>query len=256
MFRSQLTNQVCNTRTDLREHYKEFFLGIRDDVPYVINGNLWQGFRLVVDQYVRARAELQAVRDPNDIARWINANQHRLFNVPLIHAGMSEAGRKPEQFIRFEFASFKEDDDVDARFYFGNVAAEEDVEGKGYSGDLRIYIPYTTKPYDEPSVRWALASFGIYITEQAFSNDDEGRFIDASFVMLERDWSFDVELNIWVLETRRWDRPSSLMTNRELEDFLDEEFEKLSEGEKSAHDFEERIKWIEDGLLDDEDPRI
>lgn len=255
MIRSKLTNTVCTNRTDLREHYKEFFLGVNDDVPYLRNGNMWQGLRLVVDQYVLARAEFQAIKDPNDVALWINENQHRLFNNPIIHAAMGKVQRKPEKFIRFEFASFKEDDDVDARFYFGDVAAEEDVQGKGFSGDLRVYIPYTTKPYDEPAVRWSLASFGIYITEQSFSNDDEGRFIDAEFVMLERDWSFDVALDIWVLETRR-KRPTRVMTAEELEDYFEEEFEKMSEGQKSAHDFEERIKWIEDGLLDDEDPRI
>lgn len=255
MIRSKLFNSIHESHRELRGHYKEFFLGVNEDVPYLRNGNLWQGFRLVVDQYLLARAEIQAIRDPNDIAVWINENQHRLFNVPVIHAAMKKIDRKPEKFIRFEFASFKEDDTVDARFYFGDVADEEDVAGVGFSGDLRIYIPYTTKPYDSTAIRWALACFGIYITEQTFSNDQEGRYLDAEFVMLARGWTFDIALDIWVLEQRR-QGPTRGMTAAEIEDYFEEEYEKLSASEHSAREFEKRIQWIEEGLLDDEDPRI
>jgi len=231
----------------MRELYNIFFEHTKD-MNYLTNGNAWQGMKLISDQYTRNRAEFQSLSDPNQIPAWLKVNQHRLFNVPLIQC---EKDRKPTKFDRFEFVTFKEEEQLDHRFYFGNSSIEEDIKGPGYQGDLRVYIPYKTLRYDDTAVKWALASMGIYTFEMVYGSNDQGRYLDALFVMLARDWHFKVDFADWQIRGSRAGKPNPL-----FDDLTDEEYDQLSEEEKDQVDLHERLWEIEEGYHDDEDDRL
>jgi len=228
----------------MRELYKLFF-DHSNDMKYLFNGNAWQGLKMISDQYIKTRQEFQSLTDPNHIPVWLNTNQHRLFNVPLIQC---EKDRKPTKFDRFEFVSFKEEQNLNSCFYFGNSSIEDDVAGHGYSGDVRIYIPYKTLRYDDTAVRWALASMGIYTFEMVYGSNDQGRYLDAGFEMLQRDWPFKVDFTDWSLNVKT--------RTPGFDGLTDEEYDMLSEDEKDDIDLKERLWEIEEGYHDDEDDRI
>lgn len=236
MIRNRLWNQHEDTFFKMRQNYKEFFeLG---DYKYLRNHNAWHGMKLIANQYQMARTELQGLEDPNEVARWINENQHRFFNVPLMHVFED---RKPVLFHKFEWMIFEPtfDRPINERFYHFQFF-EEDLEGDGFRGELRIYIPYSPLRYDDSAVKAALASFGIYAFELSYGSNPDGRYLEARFVMLARDWKFPVDFNLWNLEKGK--RPI---------DMTEDDFENMNEVDLDLDDIDPWEQIFD--KLDDED---
>lgn len=218
MIRSVLDNQCFKTLADYR-----YGMAILYDTADLIERCVrrpqdYRRLRMITRQYVAHRNHLQALTALSDVEKWLNSEHLALFNVPMNHL---DERRKPIAPLEFKFSNVVRDSHIDT-IHRLDIFTEEPIKGKGWVGGLVVKI--TTNPrYDITALRFALSSYGIYITEVEYSPIQGASAYDLSFAMLRRDFKLkgfreDDWLNIDTLndddridqmsleELEQWDR--------------------------------------------------
>lgn len=225
---NRLWNEPFSSFREARHAYAIFLE--TDDYRLLSNHNAMAAVKLMSRQYLRYRAECQAHTNFLELAKWLTENQSKVLLAPLIHVGK----RRTTPFTKIVFEDVVRNEELN--HLFQHEQFEEEIKGPGWEIETKIYIPYSSTRFEDMSLKIALASFGLYITNFVYSNNDEGRYLDVNIMMQERDFKMDWDEDTW-------------RTKRKALNDAEDDWE-------SEDDLESRIKWIEDGMLDDEDPRI
>lgn len=143
----------------------------------------YRRLRMITRQYAMHRQRLQALTTLTDVEKWLNQEHLALFNVPMNYL---DNRRRPIAPLEFKFTNVVEDRHIDT-IHRLDVFTEEPIKGKGWSGSLIVKI-VTNPRYDITALRFALGSYGIYVTEVEYSPIQGASAYELTFSMLRRDF--------------------------------------------------------------------
>lgn len=235
-YRHPCLNARCTDKAVYRADIKEFWNYVsgerRSWTP--ITPSLANEMRLLSRQYRQWREEFQSLRSLPAMSKWLNTFQYRLYLAPMVQ--MVEPGPHPMvKQIKLAGGQRPEEGDVDLTHQHILDAVTEPVKGPGWEIDLRIYVRHgTRKPLSRRALREGLASYGIYIDNLTYENDEDNvPYYGGDAVILQRDF-------VNLKDVRRSKRQRSA-----YDGYDDDEFD----------EFEQELERNDGSEADDEDER-
>jgi hypothetical protein len=192
-----ITNMPLTDWRGARAFYSEVYWQFGELAPQLIaDPTLYRRIRMISAQYVHYRESVQAITDFAVLEKWLNEEQHLLYNVPM------NFFLERRQAVSFNTAKFQNvsADTFDTTVVHDDELSEE-VVGPGWSAELVIEVA-TFPKLDPIALKNALASFGIYVISTQYSGFRENH--DSNFllsvIMLERDFKMEVNELDWILD--------------------------------------------------------